>query len=267
MDIGNDHAAFRAPSGSTERPRRKWTIVQLPACRSEVALAAMSPTLFDYLFPRRSLTGREGEWITEGERWLLRSFPRIEEANELKRQGIRALDRLRAGSSYASCPLLRKAVCTLKYRRVPALAGDLGQILLSAVSTTRESIVAQKCFCPTICCCATVPVVVPVPLHWTRRFQRGFNQSALLAAVIARERGLPCALLLRRIRPTGFQSHRTREMRLRAVSGAFRAVAPVPLRVVLIDDIATTGATLDACAVALKSAGAEWVEGWVVARG
>jgi predicted amidophosphoribosyltransferase len=111
-------------------------------------------------------------------------------------------------------------------------------------------------------------VLCPVPLHWLRRFGRGFNQAECLARVVAAERGLPVRGLLMRIRWTGSQVQRCRSERLTAVRGAFRCRIPdPPAHLVLIDDLSTTGATLDACARALKEAGARYVEGWVIAHG
>ena len=75
--------------------------------------------------------------------------------------------------------------------------------------------------------------------------------------------------LLKRVRATGHQAWRGRAERLISVKGAFGLSKgkSVPDRVILIDDLATTGATLDACAKALKDAGANYVEAWVVAHG
>jgi len=111
-------------------------------------------------------------------------------------------------------------------------------------------------------------VLCPVPLHWSRRFQRGFNQSQLLADAVGKEKGIEVRSLLARKKPTGFQSHRTRAQRLVSVRGAFACTTKiVPPFVVLIDDLATTGATLDSCASALKQSGARYVEAWVIAHG
>ncbi len=111
-------------------------------------------------------------------------------------------------------------------------------------------------------------VLCPVPLHWSRKFQRGFNQAELLAKKVATSRGVTMKNLLKRVRPTGLQAWRKRAERFEAMQDTFRpAQSSVPEHVILIDDLSTTGATLDACAKALKEAGAKRVEGWVVAHG
>lgn len=119
---------------------------------------------------------------------------------------------------------------------------------------------------------ATAEVIVPVPLHWTRLFARRFNQAALLAYAIGRQSGLPVApdVLVRR-RRTPSQGHLGRSARRRNVAGAFivppgRAARVVDRRVLLVDDVMTTGATLAACTRALLRAGAQSVDVATLAR-
>lgn len=211
----------------------------------------MFQTLLDFVFPRRSLTGEEGQYITAEEFLQLKSFPIIEEAHVLRGRGIHNLDAIRAGCSYHHSPLLKKAIHTWKYGRVQGLGQHFAKLLLSAPLPNVPS--------DTVLC--------PVPLHWSRNFQRGFNQSDILAAAVSRAKGLPVKQLLSRSRPTGFQSHRSRAERLVSVENAFVCREPAPRCVILIDDLATTGATLDSCARALKESGARHIEAWVVAHG
>jgi ComF family protein len=111
-------------------------------------------------------------------------------------------------------------------------------------------------------------VVVPVPLHWTRRFRRGFNQAERLAIGVARVRGLPCVEpLLRRVRRGRRQRGLTRGARRAAFNGVFAASpAARGLRVLLVDDVVTTGATIAACAAALEAAGAAPAVAFALAR-
>ncbi len=112
-------------------------------------------------------------------------------------------------------------------------------------------------------------LVVAVPLHPQRLRQRGFNQAELLAREIRRHFGLGLPRGdLRRIRPTPPQVGHDRRWRLQNVKGAFEWVGP-PLDgapILVIDDVATTGATLDACASALRAAASGPVTGVSVAR-
>lgn len=115
------------------------------------------------------------------------------------------------------------------------------------------------------------PVLVPIPLHWRRRLARRFNQSATLARRISEETGLPLALdTLRRTRATPRQTRLRGEERREGVQGAFRALPGATRlarrRVLLVDDVMTTGATLDAAAAALRAAGVAEVNGLVFAR-
>jgi ComF family protein len=115
-------------------------------------------------------------------------------------------------------------------------------------------------------------VLVPVPLHWRRGFSRRFNQSGALARSISRQSGVPVSRdALRRIRPTEHQIGLSRAERATNVQGAFK-VAPEHRteiqgrRVVLVDDVLTSGATADACARALLRARAAQVDVLVFAR-
>jgi len=113
-------------------------------------------------------------------------------------------------------------------------------------------------------------MVVPVPLHPRRLAERGYNQAALLAAEVATELDAKLAVgALRRVRNTSQQALLDRESRLQNMAQAFAVPATGAVRgrcVVLVDDVATTGATLEACRTALLGAGAAAVKAIVVAR-
>jgi len=149
----------------------------------------------------------------------------------------------------------RRLVHALKFDRFDPLGAPLGR-------RAAERALALFAALP------PADVIVPVPLHWTRRFRRGFNQSERLARGVARATGLPCApRLLRRVR----RGRRQRGLGIKARRGVFEGVfAASPdargLRVLLVDDVVTTGATLAACAAALMNSGTRSVSGFCVAR-
>jgi len=159
---------------------------------------------------------------------------------------------------------LRVAILQLKFRRKERLGKRLGALM----ATAWNSLVTGA---------AAPPVVVPVPLHSARQRERGFNQAEALAqgvcAALARSpaksslRLKPRALV--RHRPTAAQSGLTLAQRRENVRGVFSVVRPELVRcreVVLVDDVMTTGATMSACAAALKQAGAARVLGLTLAR-
>jgi ComF family protein len=118
---------------------------------------------------------------------------------------------------------------------------------------------------------APFDVVTPVPLHWRRWWSRGYNQSALLASRIASRRGIPAFSTLRRVKNTGPQTGLTGAQRRKNLSGAvtLRATARRRIegrRILLVDDVMTTGATGHACAWVLKRGGARSVTLLTLAR-
>jgi ComF family protein len=115
-------------------------------------------------------------------------------------------------------------------------------------------------------------VLVPVPLHWRRAWRRRYNQSGALARVIAERSGVKVVPeALQRIRPTQQQIGLSRPQRASNVQGAFKVATPEQSRiagrhVILVDDVLTSGATVDACARALLRAKAASVDVLVFAR-
>ncbi|MBQ9864762.1 MAG: ComF family protein [Bacteroidales bacterium] len=103
----------------------------------------------------------------------------------------------------------------------------------------------------------TIDYIVPVPLHWLRQLRRGYNQSQLLALAISDDLNVPVAdKNLYRHLYTSSQTHKDRQQRTQNVSSAFRVRHPEKLagkHILLIDDVITTGATIEACYHALES--------------
>jgi ComF family protein len=112
--------------------------------------------------------------------------------------------------------------------------------------------------------------VIPIPMHWSRRLLRGVNSPEVVARVLAKKLSVPLRpRLLRRTRPTEKQANLTAWQRKRNVRRAFRsriAKMPAGARVLLVDDIMTTGATANEAARTLRRAGAEFIAVAVLAR-
>jgi ComF family protein len=119
---------------------------------------------------------------------------------------------------------------------------------------------------------AETDALVPVPLHWRRQWARRFNQSAMLAAAVAKETGVPIAFgALKRIKATAQQVGLSQTERATNIQGAFKVpedgkAAVAGRRLVLVDDVLTSGATVEGCARALLRSGAANVDVLVFAR-
>jgi competence protein ComFC len=219
----------------------------------------MFDLLLDLLFPRQSLSGTEGSFVTETERMQLCLTPLLLVKKTLQKRGLRFLDTIVAAGHYDESDGLKKMILTYKYKSVPAFADDLAKRMTDAA----------RSLLPTTLNIHSKPVLCPVPLHWIRRNERGFNQALQLAERIAKAQNWQVEELLLRTRATGHQAHRNRPERLVALIGAFavKPKAQVPEWVILVDDLSTTGATLEECAKMLKNAGVLHVSGLVAAAG
>lgn len=155
------------------------------------------------------------------------------------------IQRTRAAVAYGD--LSRSIAIKLKYGRKVALARTMARYMAPLVSKDGGA-----------------PILIPVPLHRTRLWQRGFNQSALVARELAKATGLRSEeRLLRRVKRTPALKGMSLSQRRKTVAGAFNVDPSAELAgrtVVLIDDVLTTGSTANACARALKLAGAGRVE-------
>ncbi|MBI4891080.1 MAG: ComF family protein [Acidobacteria bacterium] len=147
---------------------------------------------------------------------------------------------------------MRDLIHLYKYRRVRPLAAHFGKLMARAYP--RDQV---------------VDALVPVPMHWRKRLRRGFDQTRALARELSRRTGIPVLRALKKKRHTEAQAGLSRAKRRMNVTGVFQARASVEVRglhVLLIDDVFTTGATINAAAAALKRAGAARVSVLTLAR-
>lgn len=150
--------------------------------------------------------------------------------------------------SYYHQPILKAAIHQLKYAGSPGIAEPLGRALVKRIPT--------NCY----------DLVIPVPLHWQRRWQRGYNQTQLLAQQFPK----PVWTILQKRRRTKSQATLNRADRQTNLQNAFSVPEAyrqliTGQRVLLIDDVYSTGATTEACTAALRAAGASQVLIGVVA--
>lgn len=155
------------------------------------------------------------------------------------------IGRTRAAVAYGD--LTRSLAIHLKYGRKVAIARTMARYMAPLVRAGDGD-----------------PVLIPVPLHRSRLWSRGFNQSALVASELSRRLGFRTeSMTLRRLRRTPPLKGMSPHQRRRTVAGAFKVVdrsAVAGKTVILVDDVLTTGSTADACARALQRAGASHVE-------
>ena len=167
------------------------------------------------------------------------------ESDELPKMGH--VDMARAGYRFGGENVVKSAVHALKYDRLRRVSREMANHLVSRLPL--RFVEAE-------------PVWTSVPLHWSRRVYRGFNQSDLianeLAAAVRHAKPVP---LLKRIHNTPTQTSLSPRERAANVKDAFRTRADgkLPKAVLLIDDVITTGATMNECARTLKTGGVEWV--------
>jgi competence protein ComFC len=162
-----------------------------------------------------------------------------------------------AVSAYRSRGVVREVIHSFKYNRQIHLRHLLGRWLAESLDDPR---LAGRRF----------NLIVPVPLHAARRRERGFNQAELLGIALHRISRLPMKNVLQRTRYTTTQTQFDRQERMENLRGAFRLRQRdnvQDLRVLLVDDVLTTGSTLSECASVLRKAGALSVHAATVARG
>lgn len=152
-------------------------------------------------------------------------------------------------------PPLRRVVQNLKYRRVETMCRRLGTLLARALEARHGE--------------GPFDLVLPVPMHWRRRLARGCDHARALARAVGRQLDLPVGNELVRVRHTPPQVHLSRTRRLANVRGAFAVARSRDIagaRILLVDDVTTTGATASEAARTVLRAGASSAHLAVVAK-
>lgn len=144
---------------------------------------------------------------------------------------------------YAPDSSLSQLIQNFKYRNLPLLARRMGQIMGDDLNLSGFI--------------SDIDVIIPIPIHWTKRLRRGYNQTELIAEGISQVCHIPVSNDLYARRPHHTQTHLSHEQRLANTGGIFRLRHPEKYEgkhILLLDDVCTTGATLTSAADAICSA-------------
>ena len=166
------------------------------------------------------------------------------------------LDGMIIATSYNN-EILKKAIHTLKYKFVPDIAEILGKFLTQAITKTNRFEPSEY-------------KLIPIPLHKKRLLKRGFNQAEFLCQDLTKSFGLELLSgALKRKRQTDSQASLLKEQRIKNIQGAFVCIQPEKVKdkkIILIDDVFTTGSTIQEAAKVLKEAGCIEVWGLTLAH-
>lgn len=221
-------------------------------------IARVKLFILDLLFPLQCLgCGQEGEWLCFG------CLNKIE-CNcdfEITDSSWRVL----AGvivAGFSEDKLLKSLIYKFKYNFIKDLANSLSQLMVNKILILKQR--GFKALFEEL-------IIIPVPLHQKRFRWRGFNQAELLAKEVASSFGWQMRVeILKRTKHTKAQMKLRRKKRLGNIKDAFEINNKIDLRdkaILLVDDVLTTGATMEECAKVLRQAGASQVWGLVLCRG
>lgn len=223
--------------------------------------------ILDLLFPKRCLgCGRVGKYFCDSCRKGVTSIannearcpmcgkPAIDGVTHPRCQTRYSLDGLTSFFRYDG--VIRQAVKTLKYRCVSDLADEFVSLISNSYLNEVTKLQSNDV------------TLIPIPLHRSRLMERGFNQAEVLGRLVAEKLHIPITTdILKRVKKTVPQvAMKKKGARLKNMEGVFSVCSESPGRVVLFDDVFTTGATMRSAANALKRAGAKYVWAVTMAR-
>ena len=199
------------------------------------------------MFPEKCLIcHREGRYLCQ-KHYKFKSAP-------LSRVIFKNVDEIFAAVAYDDI-ICKKTIESFKFRGI----SDLAEIMATEI-ISRNRVFLEK------------SILVPIPLHWTRKFWRGFNQSEILAnKIVEKMSSTEVVNLLRRVEKTEQQARLSKQERIKNTENAFEIVEnPAKFlnkQIILVDDVVASGSTLDAAASVLKKAGFKKVKALTFARG
>lgn len=219
--------------------------------------------IWDILFPKKCINcGREGQYLCEDCLSLIEINPfnyclceKLEKRNKCKNCQDRSLDKILSATSFKN-KIVKEAIHKFKYGYIEELSVPLSLLILNHLQAIDCQI--DKNF-----------VIVPVPIHIKKKRRRGFNQSEEIAKIISSSTTIPLSTTLIKTKETKPQMELSRAERIENIKDCFRIKDKNEIKnktILLIDDVYTTGTTMDQCAKTLKENGAREVWGLTITR-
>lgn len=224
--------------------------------------------VLDLIFPKFCVgCALEGEWVCPDclkkiIRVVTQVCPDCERISEFGRycetcRKKHKLSGIIVAAYYKEGPI-KEAVHNLKYNNVLELKEFLGKLMAEALKNNIDNIGGDI-------------LLTAVPMHFLRQAQRGYNQAEILAEHVAADLKLPRNFkIIKKIRKTKSQVSKSGKKRRESLKNSFKIIDELAVKnrtIIIVDDVTTTGTTLEECAKVLKTAGAKRVWGLVIARG
>ncbi len=206
----------------------------------------LTQCFLDTMYPKHCLN-----CDVEGSYWCVncKKLPIKDWNNNLSLIGEKYFDEIYCVGDYED-KMLGELIKACKYKFVKELCGDLGELLTREIELKKLD-----------------GVIVPVPLSKRRMAWRGFNQVEEIAHVVALKRHMQINCCLKRVKHKKAQAKLSEAERIQNMKDCFEIVGAVPKTAILVDDVITTGATINECAKILKQAGAQYITVLTIAKG